>query len=154
MRFPWLNVEVKVVDDFTEPTGEEHLALANMERWSDSLRTRIERACFADYLDKVDAIAATPPTVPVIKRPEHIWRHVEVESVRAQGPELVVVYAVPEWDIEEQHEWCIHGTDDLIYVGQVLCYYPNGYYGIEDFTNSARDYDEIIEKLEHLPQEW
>jgi hypothetical protein len=152
--FPWIEAEVEVVDDFTEPTGEEHLALARIARWSDSLRTKIERACFADYLDKVDAIAAAPPTVPVIKQASEIWAHVEVSSVRAQGKELIVVYAVPEWDIEEQHEWCIKGTDDLVYVGQVLCYDPDAYCDIDDFTNRALNYDEVIEKLGHLPLRW
>src|SRR5581483_4457757 len=116
VKFPWIDAEVNVVDDFTEPTGEEHLALAGMMRWSDSLRTKIERACYADYLDKVDAIAASPPTVPVIKRPADIWAHVKVSSVRPQGPDMIVVYAVPEWDVEEQHELCIKGSDDLVYV--------------------------------------
>jgi hypothetical protein len=96
-----------------------------------------------------------PPTVPVIKQPSEIWQHVDIKSVRAQGPDLIVVYAVPEWDFDEQHEWCIRGTEELVYVGPFLDYSPAGYDDIdEDNPNRARNFDKIIEELRHLPLEW
>ena len=151
--FPWINTSVPVDLSSTAESGEEHLALENIEKWTDGLRTSIERACFANYLEKVEAIGAEPPTVPVIKRPRDIWRHIEIESVRPQGRDLIVVYAVPEWDDNLHHEWCIKGTDRLLYVGQFLDY-PADSYGDIESGNSALDYDETIARLEHLPQQW
>jgi hypothetical protein len=152
--FPWLNVPVQVDSTFSDLTGEEHLALRNMGNWTDGLRTALERACFADYLEKIEAIGAQPPTVPVIKCPNEIWNHVRVESVRPEGADLIVVYAEPSWQIDLCHEWCIEGSDRLLYVGPFLGYSPSSYATIEAGMNSARNYDETIARLAHLPQDW
>lgn len=154
VTFPWLNVEVDVKPDSDDVTGEEHLAIANMMTWTDSLRIKLERACFADYLDKVYSIAAKPPTVPAIKAPEQTWRHVEIRTVRPQGAAVIMVYAVPEWDIEEHHEWCIQGIDELVYVGQFLGYSADGYFDLNESINRARNYNKIIDELGHIPLQW
>jgi hypothetical protein len=153
VRFPWINVSVPVVLTYTDLTGEEHQAIAGMANWSEGLRTLIERACFANYLEKAEAIGAQPPTVPVIKQPSDIWGHINVKSVRPQGRDLVVVYAEPDWDENLHHEWCVQGVDRLLYVGQVLCY-PAGGYGDVESGNSALNFEETITRLGHLPQQW
>jgi hypothetical protein len=155
VNFPWINKTVRVrVDEMDDLTGEEHLALANMVHWTPALKTCIERACFADYLKMIYAIDATPPTVPVIKAPADIWAHVEIQDVHAEG-NFVIVYAMPEWDETLQHEWCIEGTNTLHYVGQFVDWSADGY--VNDFfsdSNSAVDYDAVIERLGHIPQAW
>jgi hypothetical protein len=154
VTFPWISIEVDVDGGLEEPTDEECEAIANMAAWTDSLRTKLERACFADYLAKIYAIDAKPPTVPVIKEPEHVWQHVDVRTVCPQGRDFIVVYAVPEWDLDEHHEWCVHGTDELVYVGQVISYSAEGYFDIDETINRARNYDEIIQQFGHLPLQW
>jgi hypothetical protein len=151
--FPWIHVSVPVDVTFSELTGEEHIALRSMRDWTAGLRTSIERACFADYLEHVEAIDGQPPTVPVIKRPSEVWEHIQVRSVRPQGADLVVVYAEPSWDDNLHHEWCIQGNDRLLYVGQFLGYSADSYGEIES-GNSARNYDQTIARLGHLPQAW
>lgn len=84
-------------------------------------------ACFADYRDKVDSIG--PESLPRIRRPSEVWKHLEFRHVRIDSTvkDTVVIYVVPDWDAEEHMEWCIRGTDQLIYVGQFLGYPVNGY---------------------------
>jgi hypothetical protein len=153
VQFPWINASIPVDLTYTHLTGEEHRALGNMAKWSQGLQNSIERACFANYLEKVEAIGAEPPTVPVIKRPGDVWKHIQIKSVRPQGADLVVVYVEPSWDDTLHLEWCIQGTDRLLYVGQVLCYPADGYEGIKS-GNNARNCEETIVRLGHLPQRW
>jgi len=153
VTFPWTNASVPVDVSSSDLTGEEHIALSGMSSWTEGLRISIERACFADYLDMVWAIDAKPPTVPVIKRPSEVWSHIQIRSVTPQGTELVLVYAEPRWDENLHHEWCIRGKDRLLYVGQFLGYSADAYGRIEH-GNRARNYDETIARLEHLPQGW
>jgi hypothetical protein len=65
--FPWVLTRVPVKQDPEELIGGEETAIRNISRWTDRLRIAIERACFADYLQKIEDIGAEPPTVPVIK---------------------------------------------------------------------------------------
>ncbi|GLQ98675.1 hypothetical protein [Dyella mobilis] len=153
VTFPWLGVSVPVQVDSDFATGEERIALDNIGLWTPSLKISLERACFADYLTKVYEIGAEPPTVPVIKRPQDIWRHITINSVRLEGKAHVIVYAVPSWHEDLHHEWCIEGTDTLHYVVQFLACSAEGY-DIIDSTNSARGYDAVIERFSHIPQSW
>ncbi|MFC4309897.1 DUF6985 domain-containing protein [Steroidobacter flavus] len=151
--FPWVLTRVPVKWDPEDAIGGEEAALQNIPRWTDGLRIAIERACFADYLQKIDDIAAEPPTVPVIKSPSQVWSHIELQSVRPFGPDIVVVYAVPAWDENLHHEWCVEGTDTLLYVGQFLGYSGDGYRSLQH-GNAAVSYEETIARLGHLPQSW
>ena len=148
--FPWLGVAVPVrVDE--SATGDEEVALKSMADWTPVLRTALERACFADYLGKIESIDAEPPTVPIIGKPSEIWKHIRIDSVRPEGCSHVIVYAVPSWQETLHHEWCIEGTATLHYVGQFLDYSADGYHGLK---SSAVGYDEVIDRLGHLPQSW
>jgi hypothetical protein len=129
------------------------LAISGIERWSNNLREKIERACFAHYLEHVNAIGARPPIVPLINAPPGVWSHIDIKAIRPFGSDVVVVYAVPDWDVDEQLEWCIQGAESLIYVGQVLCYDADGYFNIES-GNSARNFEQVIAALGHLPSDW
>ncbi|MGV8040314.1 MAG: hypothetical protein AB2L07_09610 [Thermoanaerobaculaceae bacterium] len=151
--FPWIRKRVPVDLTWSVKHGDENRAIAQMSCWSDSLRDAIEKACFAHYLEHVYAIDARPPVVPAITAPEQVWRHIDVKSVCPHGADVVVVYAIPEWDEDEQHEWCIRGTDELVYVGQVLCYDPAGYARVSA-GNCARNYEDIIATLRHIPHTW
>jgi hypothetical protein len=151
--FPWVLARVPVEQDPEESIGGEETAIENMSKWTEGLRTAIERACFADYLQKIEDIGAEPPTVPAIKAASQVWNHIELQSVRAFGPNIVVVYAVPAWDEDLHHEWCIEGTDTLLYVGQFLDYSGDSYRSIRD-GNSAVSYEETIARLGHIPQSW
>lgn len=122
-----------------------------MARWPDRLRTKTERACFADYFRMIEDIGAEPPTEPVIEEPAEIWQHLKIMSVRAHGRDWVVVYADPEWSPEEQHEWCVKG-ERLAYVGQFLGYDPPAY--LDEESEVLEDCEEIIERLGHVPQGW
>jgi hypothetical protein len=150
---PWIESAIQVECVLDEVTGEESQALAEISNWTDSLKVAIERACFANYLEKIEDIGVEPPTVPVIKFPAEVWNHIEIESVRAQGKDLVVVYVVPAWDIDLQQEWCVEGTSKLHYVGQFLDYSPEAYRDIDTF-NSAKNCEEIIARLAHIPLAW
>ncbi|HEY4368647.1 MAG TPA: hypothetical protein VGN07_15535 [Steroidobacteraceae bacterium] len=103
-------------------TPNNSSAIQNISKWTDELRIAIERACFADYLQKIEDIGAEPPTVPIIKTASEVWSHIELQSVQAFGPNIVVVYAVPEWGENLHHEGCIEDTDKLPYVGQFIDY--------------------------------
>jgi len=91
------------------------------------LKRKIEDACFADYRDKLEAIG--PESLPRIRSPKDIWKHLEFCHVRIDPTvkDTVVIYVIPSWDEDEQMEWCIRGTDKLVYVGQFLSYPVNGY---------------------------
>jgi len=151
--FPWLGISVPVEAHPDDVTGEENIALANMNQWTHELKTKLELACYADYLRKIEAVDAEPPTVPVISTPSDIWKHVEVVSVRPEGRSHVIVYAVPAWSDTLHHEWCIEGVDRLVYVGQFLHYSAQAYLEITE-DNSARGYEEVIARLGHVPRAW
>lgn len=152
--FPWTLTRVPIARDPVESTGGEETAIQNISKWTDRLRIALERACFADYLQKIEDIGAEPPTVPAIKTASQVWNHIELQSVRAIGPNVVVVYAVPAWDENLHHEWCIEGTDTLLYVGQFLDYDSGDAYRSIRAGNSAVAYEETIARLGHIPQSW
>ena len=153
--FPWVLTRVPVKQAPEGSIDADETAIRNISRWTDRLRSAIERACFADYLQKIEDIGAEPPTVPVIKTASQVWNHIELQSVRTIGPSIVVVYAVPAWDENLHHEWCIEGIDTLLYVGQFLYYYSSSDgYRSSDGGNSAVSYEETIARLGHLPQSW
>ena len=149
--FPWLNrsVSTQLPD---EPDGNEHLALNRMSSWPDELRDLLERACFANFLDMVYAIDASPPTVPAIKTVSGVWDHMDIRVVTPHGAEHILVYVVPEWDEDEHMEWCFRG-DKLLYVGQFLGYSPNGYDGFDESANPDH-IDRTITEYGHLPDAW
>ena len=80
-----------------------------MAHWGPDLKRKIEEACFADYRDKVASIG--PESLPRIRRPNEVWKHLEVRHVRIDPivKDTVVVYVVPDWDEEVHMEWCIRG---------------------------------------------
>jgi PP-loop superfamily ATP-utilizing enzyme len=122
VSLPFVRGKVPVVVDI-----ENHPAIAAIARWGQALKEKIEEACFAHYRDKVDSIG--PESLPRIRRPREVWKHLEFRHVRIDPnvPDIVVLYVVPAWDEEEHMEWCIRGDDELLYVGQFLQYPVSGY---------------------------
>ena len=122
---PFIKRKVPVVVDV-----ENHPAIEALSEWGPALRKEIEEACFADYRDKVDLIG--PESLPKIRQPSHVWKHMKVQNVRIDPtvPDRLVVYVVPAWDESEHMEWCIQGTDKLVYVGQFRGYSVDGYSGL------------------------
>lgn len=122
VAIPFTRGKVPVVVDF-----ENHPAIQAIANWGPVLKRKIEEACFAHYRDKVESIG--PASLPSIRRPSEVWKHLEFRHVRIDPTvqNRVVVYVVPDWDEEEQMEWCIQGTDRLVYLGQFLQYPVAGY---------------------------
>src|SRR5258707_479458 len=75
VTIPFLKAKVPVVVDF-----ENHPAIAAIASWGPELKRKIEQACFKDYRDKVEAIG--PESLPKIRRPNEVWRHLEIRHVR------------------------------------------------------------------------
>ena len=121
---PFIKGKVPVRVDF-----ERHPAIAAIAAWGPELKRKIADACFADYQDKVSLIG--PESLPRIRRSAEVWKHLEVREVRIDPTvaDTVVVYVVPDWDESEHMEWCIRGTDEVVYVGQFLGYPVDGYDG-------------------------
>ena len=119
---PFVKGKVPVVVDIAN-----HPAIKAVAQWGPELKRKIEEACFGNYRDKVESIG--PESLPRIRRPSEVWKHLEIRHVRIDPSvkNRVVVYVVPDWDEEEQMEWCIQGTDRLVYVGQFLQYPVDGY---------------------------
>jgi hypothetical protein len=122
VAIPFVKEKVPVAVDF-----ENHPAIKAIAAWGPELKRKIEEACFAHYRNKVESIG--PESLPKIRRPNEVWKHLEFRHVRIDPTvkDRVVVYVVPDWDEEEQMEWCIRGTDRLVYVGQFLGYPVDGY---------------------------
>ena len=122
LRLPFVKGKVQVVVDF-----KNHPAIKAIAQWGPELKQKIEEACFANYCDKVASIG--PESLPRIRHAKEIWKHLEFRHVRIDpnAKDIVVIYLVPAWDEDEHMEWCIQGTDNLIYVGQFLGYPVNGY---------------------------
>lgn len=123
VMIPFMKAKVPVVVDL-----DRHRAIALISRWGAGLKKKIEEACFASYQDKIESIGMSPG-LPTIRRPNEVWKHLEVRHVRIDAlvPDTVVVYVVPDWDLSEHIEWCIKGQNQLVYVGQFLGYSVNGY---------------------------
>jgi hypothetical protein len=104
-----------------------HPAIESLAEWGPKLQEQIEEACFANYQDKLASVGLG--TLPKIRQPSHVWKHMEVRSVRIDPtvPDRIVVYVVPEWDDDEHLEWCVEGVDKLVYVGQFLGYAVDRY---------------------------
>jgi hypothetical protein len=122
VAIPFVKGKVPVVVDF-----KNHPAIRAIAKWGPDLKRKIEEACFADYREKVASIG--PESLPRIRRPNEVWKHLEFRHVRIDPtvPDRVVIYVVPAWDEEEHMEWCIRGTDEVVYVGQFLQYPVNAY---------------------------
>jgi hypothetical protein len=122
VALPFVKGKIPVVVDF-----ENHPAIEAIARWAPGLKQQIQEACFADYRDKVAAIG--PESLPRIRRPSEVWKHMTVRHVRIDPTvkDAVVIYVVPDWDEEEHMEWCVRGTDQLVYAGQFLGYPVSGY---------------------------
>jgi PP-loop superfamily ATP-utilizing enzyme len=122
VKIPFVKGNVPVVVDF-----ENHPAIAGIASWGADLKQKLEEACFADYQDKVSSIGSE--SLPKIRRPNEIWKHLEFRHVRIDPlfKDTVVIYVVPAWDESEHMEWCIRGPNELIYVGQFLNYAVNRY---------------------------
>jgi hypothetical protein len=122
IRFPFAKDKVPVVVDF-----KNHPAIKAIAQWGPELKQKLEEACFANYRDKVASIGSE--SLPRIRRAREIWKHLAFRHVRIDPnvKDIVVIYLVPAWDESEHMEWCIQGTDKLIYVGQFLGYPVNGY---------------------------
>jgi hypothetical protein len=112
---PFAKGKVPVVVDF-----ENHPAIEAIAQWGPDLKCKIEEACFAHYRDKVASIG--PESLPRIRRPSEIWKHLEFRHVRIDPTvkDTVGVYVVPEWDEDNHMEWCIRGTSDLVYAGEFV----------------------------------
>jgi hypothetical protein len=159
--FPWINRPVSVYE-VDEDEAQDTRALATISTWTDGLRVKLERACWADYLDKVYMLEAEPPDVPVITEPGQVWEHIVLHSVRPQGADYVVVYAEPAWDDSLHHEWVIQAPDQLHYVGQYLKYSVTdddrergkGYFRCGADENRALNYEELIAEHSHIPRQW
>jgi hypothetical protein len=133
VSIPFFKKKVPVVVDL-----DRHPALDMIAKWGTDLKGKIEDACFANYQEKVASIGLGP-SMPRIKKPTDVWKHLEIRHVRIDAgvKDTVVLYVVPAWDIEEQMEWCIKGHDQLVYVGQFLQYPVDGYGKCPPSINSA-----------------
>jgi PP-loop superfamily ATP-utilizing enzyme len=109
---------------------QNHPAIKGIAEWGSALKRKIEEACFAEYRQKVASIG--PESLPRIRRASEIWKHIEFKQVRIDPnvTDTVVFYVISTWDQDEHMEWCIRGTDQLIYVGQYLGYPVGGYAGL------------------------
>lgn len=122
VKIPFVKEKVPVVVDF-----QNHHAIEAIPHWGPDLKRKLEEACFAHYREKVDSIG--PETLPRIRRPVEVWKHLRFQHLRIDPnvPNRVVLYVVPAWDEDEHMEWCIEGTDRLVYAGQFLGYSVDGY---------------------------
>jgi len=148
VKWPWSEQLVPVDLAWVDVCGKENEVLEQLQSWKLELRIEIERAVFASYLEKIYMVDAQPGTVPFVSSPEKVWGFIEIQSIAPHYPDVLVIYAIPEWDFDLQHEWCIKGGR-LIYVGQVLCYGANGYERIVE-GNYAVDAESIIEKYSYV----
>lgn len=162
--FVWTDQLVDLVlgsDDDEDEDEDEDLAEFDVDaivngilNWPETLKIAIERACFADYLSLIEATDCVPRDLGagqnpiVINSPEQVWQYIDVKSVRVEASDYQVVYAIPAWSYDLQHEWCIRGNERLIYVGQVLGYSADAYEDRSD--NMAIDYDKTIARLQDL----
>jgi hypothetical protein len=121
---PFLKKKVPIVVDL-----DEHPAMELIEKWGPALKKKIEDACFANYQQKIASIGMNP-ALPRIRKPNEVWKHIEVESVRidARIDDTVVIHLVPAWDIDLQMEICIKG-DRIVYADQFLMYPVDEYDG-------------------------
>jgi hypothetical protein len=119
---PFMKKKVPLVVDV-----DRHPALELIKKWGPAIKKQIEHACFANYKDKIAAIGLNP-SLPRIRKPNEIWKHLEVESIRIDAcvDDTIVLHVVPAWDIDLQIELCIKG-DQLVYAGQFLLYPVDGY---------------------------
>jgi hypothetical protein len=119
---PFLKRKVSLLVDVNR-----HPAMKQIKNWGAGIKKIIEDACFANYKDKVASIGMNP-SLPLIRKPNEVWKHLTVESVRLDAvvDNRLVVHLVPAWDIDEQMELCIEG-DRLVYSGQFLLYAVDGY---------------------------
>jgi Domain of unknown function (DUF6985) len=122
VTMPFVKRKVPVDVDF-----KNHPAIQSLGKWGPKLKTQIEEACFANYQNKVASLG--PETLPKIRQPSHVWKHMNVQSVRIDPTVMdrLVVYVVPDWDEDEHLEWCIEGAEKLVYVGQFLGLPVHGY---------------------------
>jgi hypothetical protein len=148
VKWPWSEQIVAVDLTWVEVCGKESEVLEELQLWKLELKRAIERAVFASYLDKIYMVDAQPETVPFISSPEKVWNFVEIQSVSPHYPDVDVIYVIPEWDFDLQHEWCIKGGR-LVYVGQVLCYGADGYEHVVA-GNYADGTESIIEKYSYV----
>ena len=97
MTIPFVKGKVPVVVDI-----ESHTAIQAIAQWGPELKRKIEEACLKHYRDKVDSIG--PETLPRIRSPREVWRHLKIQHVRIDPTvkDRVVVYVLPDWDEEEQ----------------------------------------------------
>src|SRR6476620_1797087 len=104
VTMPFLNRKVPVQVDF-----KKHPAIQTLAKWGPQLQHQIEQACFANYQAKLASIG--PESLPKIRQPSHVWKHLTIESIRIDPAVMdrVVVYVVPGWDESEHMEWCIEG---------------------------------------------
>lgn len=125
VAIPFVKGKVPVVIDF-----KNHPAIKTIAEWGLELKRKIEEACFLSYREKVASIG--PESLPRIRRANEIWKHLEIRHIRIDPSvkDIVVIYVIPAWDESEHMEWCVQGTDKLIYVGQFLAYPVNGYQNV------------------------
>jgi hypothetical protein len=119
---PFLKKKVPLIVDL-----DDHPAMNLIKKWGPVLKKKIEEACFANYKNKVASIGMNP-SLPRIRKPNEVWKHLEVESIRidARIDDAIVIHVVPAWDIDLQMELCIKG-DRIVYAGQFLMYSVDGY---------------------------
>ena len=81
---------------------------------------QLEEACFAHYRERVASIG--PESLPRIRRPKEVWKYVAFRHVRIDPmvKDTVVIYVVPEWDEDNHMEWCVQGTNKLVYAGEFV----------------------------------
>jgi hypothetical protein len=119
---PFMKRKVKlVVDVHRHPTME---LIAN---WGPAIKKKVEEACFANYKAIIASIGLSP-SIPRIRKPNEVWKHLEVESIRIDAcvGDVVVLHLVPSWNIDLQIELCIKG-DEIVYAGQFLSYPVDAY---------------------------
>jgi hypothetical protein len=115
IAIPYTKGKVPVVVDFENHPGIEAIA-----QWGPDLKRKIEEACFAHYRERVASIG--PESLPRIRRPKEVWKYVAFRHVRIDPmvKDTVVIYVVPEWDEDNHMEWCVQGTNKLVYAGEFV----------------------------------
>ena len=114
VKIPFAKVKVQVVLDFDQFPG-----ITAMADWGPNLKREIEEACFNHFRNKVASIG--PETLPIIRRPADVWKHLEFQHVRIDPAvsEAVVIYVIPAWDQDNHMEWCVR-DNRLVYAGEFL----------------------------------
>jgi len=122
VSIPFLKKKVPLVVD-----TDRHPAMELIKNWGPALKTKIEESCFANYKNKIASVGLNP-SLPRIRKPNEVWKHLTVESIRIDAcvDNIVVLHIIPAWDIDLQMELCIK-DNQIVYAGQFLLYAVDAY---------------------------